>query len=150
MVIDRLLERCGSLESQLAHDLEAQHGEGRADSPGFRQFMAEYEVSFPAANLDCVRKALSTCSDLRDFLESPAGSLAFERTLVLTGIAGAGKTHGVCDAADHRFSNGLLTCVTFGHMFSGFPDPWTRLIESLGLTPTLGMGRYSRRPERGR
>ena len=40
--LDSLLEGLMSLESRLAVDLEAQHGSGRADSPGFRQFMAEY------------------------------------------------------------------------------------------------------------
>ena len=49
--LDDLLDRLASIESQLVEDLEAQHGKGKADSPGFRQFMAEYMVSFPASNL---------------------------------------------------------------------------------------------------
>jgi hypothetical protein len=136
---DDLLERLVSLESRLAKDLEAQHGSGRADSPGFRQFMAEYMVSFPAANLDNVRDAITASRELRDWLQSPLGSLAFEKTFVLTGAAGSGKTHGVCDAAHRRFGEGFLTCVTFGHVFRGEPDPWTRILETLGLPITLGM-----------
>ena len=134
-----LLDRLTSLESQLADDLEAQHGQGTADSPGFRQFMAEYQVSFPAANLDYTRDAIAAIADLHDWLRSPACSLAYERMFVLSGVAGAGKTHGVCDAANRRLSEGLLTCVTFGHEFRGGPDPWTRLSETLGLPVTLGM-----------
>lgn len=137
--LDDLLERLASLESQLADDLEAQHGQGIADSPGFRQFMAEYEVSFPTANLDYTRDAIVALRDLHDWLRSPACSLAYERVLVLSGVAGSGKTHGVCDAADHRFSEGFLTCVTFGHEFRGEPDPWTRLLENLRLPVELGM-----------
>lgn len=137
--LDDLLEGLASLESQLAADLEARHGPGRADSPGFRQFMAEYMVSFPTANLDDVRAATEACQELRNWLQSPAGSLAFQRVFVLTGVAGSGKTHGVCDVAHQRFDEGLLTCVSFGHMFRGEPDPWTRLLESLGLPITLGM-----------
>jgi len=133
-----LLDRLGSLESHLVNDLEAQHGRGRAGSPGFRQFMAEYMASFPAANLDYVRDAIAAFTDLHNWLRSPACSLAYERVFVLSGVAGSGKTHGVCDAADRRLSEGLLTCVAFGHEFRGAPDPWTRLLETLGLPVALG------------
>ena len=137
--LDGLLESLSSLESQLIDDLEAEHGEGRADSPGFRQFMAEYMVSLPAANLDNTREAITVLRDLYDWLRSPACSLAYERVFVLSGVAGSGKTHGTCDAAVHRFEEGLLTCVTFGHEFRGEPDTWTRLSESLKLPITLGV-----------
>ena len=137
--LDGLLARLVSLESQLADDLEAQHGQGRADSPGFRQYMAEYMCSFPAANLDHTRKTIAALNDLQDWLRSPACSLAYERAFVLSGVAGSGKTHGICDAADQRSKEGLLTCVTFGHEFRGEPDPWTRLLENLRLPSTLGM-----------
>ncbi|MHA1289840.1 MAG: hypothetical protein ACTSPB_20870, partial [Candidatus Thorarchaeota archaeon] len=48
-----------------------------------------------------------------------------------------GKTHGVCDIAQTRFQDGALTCVAFGHRFGGEPDPWSRLLEILGLPITL-------------
>ena len=137
--LDGLLESLSSLESQLIDDLETEHGKGRADSPGFRQFMAEYMVSFPAANLDDTREAIAALRDLYGWLCSPACSLAYERVFVLSGVAGSGKTHGTCDAAVHRFKEGFLTCVTFGHEFRGEPDPWTRLSESLKLPITLGV-----------
>ena len=137
--LDGLLARLVSLESQLADDLEAQHGQGRADSPGFRQYMAEYMCSFPAANLDHTRETIATLNDLQEWLRSPACSLAYERAFVLSGVAGSGKTHGICDAADRRYKEGLLTCVTFGHEFRGEPDPWTRLLENLKLPIALGM-----------
>ena len=78
-------------------------------------------------------------NDLLEWLQSPASLLAFERAFVLTGAAGTGKTHGVCDTAHQRFGAGLLSCVVFGHLFNGNPDPWTRLSESLTLPITLGM-----------
>ena len=137
--LEEILGGLTSIEEQLVEDLEEQHGQGRADSPGFRQFMAEYMVSFPAANLDYVRDLIGTLNDLHDWLSSSACSLAFEYAFVLTGVAGSGKTHGVCDAARYRFSNGLFTCVVFGHTFGGEPDPWTRIVETLGLPITLGM-----------
>ena len=137
--IGDLLERLTSLELQLVNDLEAQHGQGKADSSGFRQFAAECMGSFPAAKLDSTRDTIAVLRDLHDWLRSPACSLAYKRVFVLSGVAGSGKTHGVCDTADRRFTEGLLTCVTFGHAFRGEPDPWTRLSESLGLPITLGM-----------
>ena len=136
---DSLLTRLTSLESQLINGLKAEHGEKWADSPSFRQFMAEYMVSFPAANLDDTREAIAGLRDLYDWLRSPSCSLAYERVFVLSGDAGSGKTHGTCDAAAHRFGEGLITCVTFGHEFRGEPDPWTRLLENLRLPITLGM-----------
>ena len=137
--IHSLVEHFESVESQLIAEIEATHGKGKADSPGFRQFMAEFMVSFPTANLDDTREAIDVLTGLRKWLLSPACYLAYESVFVLSGIAGSGKTHGICDAADYRFSQSLLTCITFGHEFRGEPDPWTRILESLGLPVTLGM-----------
>ena len=137
--LDNLLDRFKSAESDLIKDLEAQHGEGKADSPGFRQFMAEYMVSFPAANLDYTRETITVLTSLHEWLLSPSCFLAYNSVFVLSGVAGSGKTHGVCDAADYRFSDNLLSCISFGHEFRGEPDPWTRMLETLGLPVTLGM-----------
>jgi len=139
--VSRMSQSLGELrelETGLLHDLEAHHGKGSADSPGFRQFMAEYQVSFPTANLDAVREVSKTVQTLAEWLNSPAGWSAFETTFVLLGSAGAGKTHGVCDAATRRFDEGRLSVVTFGHLFGGEPDPWTRIREYLGFPGTLG------------
>ena len=132
------IEKFAELEDALARDLESRHGTGRANSPGFRQFMAEYQCEFPAANLDKVREARNAIHSFADWLESPAGWLAFERVFVVTGIAGSGKTHGICDSARRRFNLGRLSCIAYGHEFRGEPDPWTRLREIQGLPPTLG------------
>lgn len=137
--VNALVNSFEELESYLVDELEAKHGHGKADSPGFRQFMAEYMCSFPTANIDCLRDAIAAVKDLSTWLGSPSGFLGLERGFVLSGLAGSGKTHGVCDAAHHRFQQGRLSCVLFGHQFKGEPDPWTRLIETLGLPVTLGM-----------
>lgn len=135
--LNDILHRLSSLESKLANDLRVQHGQG-ADSPGFRQFSAEYMVSFPAANLDTIREVIGTLRDLHGWLGSPSCSLAYERIFLLSGGAGSGKTHGVCDTADFRLSENHPTCLAFGHQFGGEPEPWTRLLETLGLPITLG------------
>ena len=130
-------ELFSTLERQLVSDLEGKHGKGRADSPGFRQFMAEYQVSFPAANLDSVREFIDELDNLYAWLSSPTGSLAFRNAFVLSGGWGVGKTHTLCDVAHDRLDDGLMTCVLFGHQFGGQPDSWTRLIETLGLKSRL-------------
>lgn len=126
------------LDGDMSADLEAEHGRGTADSPGFRQFMREYELAFPAQNLDELRKALESLRDLIDWLEAPRAYLGFRKAFVLSGGWGVGKTHSACDVGDLRKEHGLLTCIAFGHEFDGEPDPWTRLAESLGLPGTLG------------
>jgi len=138
--LDEILKDLESLEPLLIEDLEAKYPDwrGRIDSPGFRQFMAEYMASFPAANLDHLQSAIKVFRVFLKWLQSPEGSLAFNRAFLLTGEAGVGKTHGVCDVALTRLQDGLLTCVVFGHRFGGEPDPWSRFLEILGLPITLG------------
>lgn len=136
--LDDILPRLKFLESQLVNHLEEKHGEGRANSPGFRQFMSEYMVSFPAANLDGTRDLIDALENLDDWLRSPACFLAYEKVFLLKGVAGSGKTHAVCDVAGLRLTENLPTCVVFGHKFGGDSDMWTRLLETLGLPMTLG------------
>ena len=155
-ICDRLKERCDqkiykqtvelfkqtisglrTLESKLVTDLKQQHCKS-ADSPSYGQFMAEYNLSFPAANLDDAREAIAAISELSDWLNSPKGELAFHRAFILSGAWGVGKTHGVCDIAGQRLTRQLLSCIVFGHQFGGEPDPWTRLAESLEIPIGIG------------
>jgi hypothetical protein len=136
--IARLLDDLSAVEGELAEDLDAKHGKGSATSKQFRSHMAEYMCSFPAANLDAVRDARKKWSAFSDWLSSPIGFLAFRQVFVLSGSGGAGKTHSLCDIAQRRLADGAYTCIVFGHQFGGEPDPWTRFVESLGVSLTLG------------
>jgi len=135
------LEALGHVELALARDLNERNEKDVADSVHWRQFMAEYMCSFPAANLDAVRETIEALKELRSWLESPESFLAFRSAFVLSGEAGVGKTHAVCDIASQRLEHGLNTCIVFGHEFESSSDPWTRIAESLGLSPSLGMER---------
>ena len=126
------------LDRDMSAALEADHGPGTADSPGFRQVMSEYHVTFPAQNLDELRKARKSVQRLLDWLETPTAYLGFRKAFVLSGGWGVGKTHSACDVGDLRNEHGLLTCIVFGHEFNGEPDPWTRLAQTLGFPGTLG------------
>ncbi|PZN75205.1 MAG: hypothetical protein DM484_19375, partial [Candidatus Methylumidiphilus alinenensis] len=125
------------LECNLAKELDTKHGNGISNSKKFRTFMAEYNVSFPAANLDTVREVLKEFTDLAQWANSPKGYLAFKQVFILSGVGGSGKTHGICDMALNRLDNNGYTCVLFGHQFGGQPAEWTRLIESLGLSANI-------------
>lgn len=128
--LSAVVEQVTLLETQLLHDFTQEHGVN-ADTPGFRQWMAEYNGAFPSSKLDSARHLLETYQRLLDWLKLPNGSLAFTQSFILIGVAGAGKTHSICDVASYRLEHGLLTCILFGHQFRGEPDPWTRMLEAL-------------------
>jgi len=55
--------------------------------------MAEYMVSFPAANLDALRDAADSFETLAAWLASPEGYLAFKNVFVLSGAGGCFMGH---------------------------------------------------------
>ena len=126
------------LDGDMSAAFEVEHGVGTADSPGFRQVMSEYHVTFPAQNLDELREVRTVVQDLLDWLKAPEAFLGFRKAFVLSGGWGVGKTHSACDVGHIRREHGLRTCIVFGHEFDGEPNPWTRLAEALGLPGTLG------------
>ncbi len=129
------------LDKDMAAALEAKHGPGTADSQRFRQVMSEYHVTFPAQNLDELRKTRKSVQDLLEWIDTPEAYLGFRKAFVLSGGWGVGKTHSACDVGDYRREHGLLTCIVFGHDFDGEPDPWTRIAATLGLPGTFGRER---------
>ena len=136
--LDNILSKFSTLENELLRIFENQYGPNQADSPSFRQYMAEHLVSFPTANIDVTKEARETLCELHHWLKSPAGTLAFSPAFVLSGTWGVGKTHIVCDAATLRLDQQLLSCVIFGHQFGNAQDIWTRLADILGVSLTLG------------
>lgn len=121
------------LHGALREDLESRHGEGTADSAQFRQFYAEYDVFFPAANVDAARDLVVLLEELETWGKSNEGRAAGARGVLLAGVAGAGKTHAICDIAHDRFQRGLRTVVVFGEQFGGQDEPWDKLGRLLGF-----------------
>lgn len=126
------------IKALLARQIDERHGEGASESASFRQHQAEYQVSFPTANLDRAAKLIALLEKLQEWAESPFAMAAGQDEILLTGIAGTGKTHSICDIGDLRAERSLLTVILFGERFSGAAEPWTQIRQQLGLADGIG------------
>lgn len=136
--IATVLPQVRELYANLRSDFEAKYGEGLADSASFRQFQAEYQMAFPAANLDGTRDLVTGLEELDAWARSGPGRVAGAKGILLVGGPGVGKTHGICDIAQERARRGLRTVVLFGEQFNSGDEPWERIRQLLGFGP---MGR---------
>lgn len=130
-----VLPKLRELESSLRSDIDRRYGEGSADSPGFRQFQAEHQVSFPAAALDTVRELIAALEELDSWARSGPVRASGGAGVLLLGDAGVGKTHAICDIAHERLGRGLYTVVLFGEQFRAVGEPWERIGQLLGFAP---------------
>ena len=64
---------------------------------------------------------------------SEAEELVNNRVLTIRGDAGTGKTHLLCDFARERVQAGTPVVLLLGQWFSGPGEPWTQLLQQLGL-----------------
>lgn len=73
--------------------------------------------------------------DLTKWLDSAECQVACRGTLLLTGRAGVGKTHSICDAAEQRLKAGLPSVLCYGEQFHE-GDPWDQIRQIMGLDAT--------------
>lgn len=59
--------------------------------------------------------------------------IAKVRLLILSGEAGTGKTHLLCDLARQRLQAGLPTVLVMGHRLLELSDPWIQVLQQLDL-----------------
>ncbi|MFH7326119.1 ATP-binding protein [Desulfurivibrio sp. C05AmB] len=102
------------------------------DTPGFRQFHAEYMCNFPAGDMDAARKWEEQALRLQAVLSSQEIGAATTRSLLLVGPAGIGKTHAIVSSALRRLSRGGHSLVVFGDDF-GKAEPWEVIRSKLGF-----------------
>ena len=82
--------------------------------------------------INALARLRSALRDFSSFLRTPA-SIAVERgALVMTGMAGQGKTHLFCDAATRIVERGQPTAVVLGNRMSG-RHAWSDIARQLGL-----------------
>jgi hypothetical protein len=130
------LARGMALEPKVKEALLAKHGE-HADSPGFRQWSADYMADFPMAPLDHLRSLLTVLHEVEVLALQTEGQLPAAAGMLIHGEAGIGKTHGILDAAARRHASELISVVLFGDDVTG-NDPWQAIIAKLGLGNGLG------------
>lgn len=63
-----------------------------------------------------------------------AESVANASLLLLTGAAGVGKTHLLCDVTQQRVAVGRPTVLLMGQQFISLETPWTQALQHLDLT----------------
>jgi len=71
--------------------------------------------------------------DVIEFANGKGSSSANLQVLVVTGDAGVGKTHLLCDIAATRTKSGLPTVLLLGGQFRD-DEPWSQIVRLLGLT----------------
>jgi hypothetical protein len=59
--------------------------------------------------------------------------LASANFMILSGDAGTGKTHLLCDIAKQRLSKGLPTVLLMGQRFTGSNTPWSQALQQMDL-----------------
>jgi hypothetical protein len=78
---------------------------------------------------------LTAVRTVEDFLDDSSAELAGRPAMLLTGDAGSGKTHLLCDVARLRISAGLPTIVVLGQQL-GRGDVWAQIVQRLGFQCT--------------
>jgi len=71
----------------------------------------------------------------QDLSSSTKAKLSNKPFLLLSGLAGSGKTHLLCDVVENRFSHTsqLPAVLVFGEFFVADKDPWTQISDQLDL-----------------
>lgn len=135
-LLDEALQLARDCYGIAKEELEAKHGKGTADSQNFRQWMAEYQGSFPAKHVDTSKEVIETLEELFEWVNSPQLLLPTASAMLVTGVAGSGKTHSICDHALARYQQGLRSIVFLGEQFSS-GTPWEQMRQLLGFDGTI-------------
>lgn len=127
----RLATKCEDFAKEA---IESVHGKGKADSIGFKQFMSEYQVSFPTRHYDAAKEIGEELAKLDTWFEDSITLLPNSSVMLMVGAAGVGKTHTICDVSRNRFAQGLKSILLLGHQFTDL-DLWTQIKNLLGIQP---------------
>ena len=116
--------RVDALLSELRRRAEAEKAENTASGTQFQR--SSSDDSYALRDLRSqLTDAYAIVDKHRDIID--------RRLLILTGDAGSGKTHLLCDLAEQRLDAGLPTVVLMGQRFLETGDPWTQALQQLDL-----------------
>jgi hypothetical protein len=127
-----------NISEDLRAALESEHGPGSAENASWKQFMAEYQLTFPAQHYDKAKEIIKLCEDLQSWIGGEVVNVNGLAGMLLTGQAGVGKTHAICDAADRRLDIGLPTVVCFAEALPGDGEVADNVRAKLGLAADIG------------
>jgi len=133
--LNDLISLTKNVENDFFREFCDTHGE-KSDTPGFRQFHAEYMCDFPAGRLDTSRDLLKCLEKIAVWLESQEIILPNSQKMLLRGPAGVGKTHAIIDHALHLSKKGQISIVFFGEDFTA-GEPWEIMSSKLGLAGNI-------------
>ena len=92
------------------------------------------------SNIHHIYKTQGLVQYFRELSFSTKAQLSNDPYLLLTGLAGRGKTHLLCDIAEHRIKNGkdiFPAILVFGEYYSNDKDFWFQTFEQLGIDKTI-------------
>nr|WP_057927205.1 AVAST type 2 anti-phage system protein Avs2 [Burkholderia ambifaria] len=118
--------RCtGDLLSEYRRQTEAEKALGNTGAAAVMRQEDEYHLhTLRELNAE-LRAALSHIERFR--------LIASSDLVILTGDAGSGKTHLLCDLAKQRLDKGRPTVVLMGQRFLEASDPWVQALQQLDL-----------------
>ncbi|HHW86159.1 MAG TPA: ATP-binding protein [Chloroflexi bacterium] len=133
----KILDSIDAVESplcaleQLVIDKESEHN-AQSSSQKTSQFPHPYRIN-PFEHLRRqiwdLRQALGETRSVLNHAVEVAG----KDLMILTGQAGTGKTHLLCDIARNRIQEGRPTILLMGQRFVNLSDPWTQVLEQCDL-----------------
>jgi hypothetical protein len=68
-----------------------------------------------------------------DLSSNTIAKLSNSPFLLLTGVAGIGKTHLLCDVVENKFTKGLPAVLVFGELFETSDEPFIQIIRQAGI-----------------
>ncbi|MCK9877867.1 hypothetical protein MXD59_19145 [Frankia sp. Ag45/Mut15] len=134
--LDKASNIVSDLEALEVAAIDAKYPGDNWDTESWRQFQAEYQVSFPAAAVDALRELGEKLTGATRLLISPVGRLAGAQVALMIGAAGIGKTYLAIDAVVRRLGQVRPSVMLHGRWFTD-RDPLTHLRDVLKMPADL-------------
>jgi hypothetical protein len=119
---DALRRKLWEAEAKAVEEFEKKHG----------RHPEQYEHTRDGFPWRSLREIEQRVSVTRAFLKTAAAKLINVPVLLLTGQAGTGKTHALCNAAERLLEAGAPVILLLGEQFHR-SEPWSQVLAQLGV-----------------